>query len=137
MSDILNRASTKDFNVIRKISSGNFGHVYLVQNKQNKQYYAMKKVLKNLDYSDPKIDSFSIEKAIMLNSHSFWVVKLFCCFQDSHALYYAMDIMSGKNLEHLVKDIFPNMDEGLVHYYGAAALMGINALHKIGYFDNN
>ena len=133
LSDLLYRASSKDYSIIKKLGEGGFGHVYLAQSKENKQYYALKKVDKKSEGSDPTVDSHSIEKAIMLTSRSPWIPQLLCCYQDTHALFYVMDLMSSGDLEDLLDKTWPNLPENLMRYYGAAALMGINALHELGY----
>ena len=70
-----------DFEVIKLVSNGAYGAVYLVRHKETRQRYAMKKLLKRNLMLRNQVDQVYAERDIMTFTDNPFVVGLFCSFE--------------------------------------------------------
>lgn len=73
--------SEVDFDVIKLISNGAYGAVYLVRHKQTRQRYAMKKIIKNNLMLRNQIEQVFAERDIMSFTDNPFVVTMYCSFE--------------------------------------------------------
>jgi len=107
--------------------------VRLVQKKDSGKVYAMKSLKKEEMIKKQQIAHVRSERDILAEtSNSCWVVQLFYSFQDTKHLYLVMEFLSGGDfMTQLIKyDIFT---EDITRFYMAQAIMGIDAIHKLGF----
>jgi hypothetical protein len=85
------------------IGKGSFGEVYLVQNRLNHQFYAMKILNKMTLHENDMMRYAFTEKQVMAHIDHPYIVKLRYAFQNKNYLYLFMDYMPGGNLSERIE----------------------------------
>ena len=90
--------------LIKPISKGAFGSVYLSKKKSTGDYYAIK-VLKKADMvAKNQVTNVKAERAIMIwQGESDFVAKLYWTFSSKDYLYLVMEYLNGGDCASLVK----------------------------------
>lgn len=124
--------SIKDFEIIKPISKGAFGSVYLSKKKSTGDYFAMK-VLKKADMvAKNQISNVKAERAIMMwQGESDFVAKLYWTFSSKDFLYLVMEYMNGGDCASLVK-VLGGLSEDWAKKYLAEVILGVEHLHSRG-----
>lgn len=73
--------SENDYDVIKLISNGAYGAVYLVKHKQTRQRYALKKIKKNNLMLRNQVEQVFAERDILSFADNPFVVCLICSFE--------------------------------------------------------
>lgn len=96
-------AKLQDFEFRKLIGKGTFGKVFLVQNKNNKELYAMKCIRKDVILENEQLENIQLEKDILYQiSHPF-LVNMEYVFQNEYRIYFLMKFVKGGELfRHLV-----------------------------------
>lgn len=124
--------SIKDFEIIKPISKGAFGSVYLSKKKSTGEYYAIK-VLKKADMvAKNQVTNVKAERAIMMwQGESDFVAKLYWTFSSKEYLYLVMEYLNGGDCASLVK-ILGGLPEDWAKKYIAEVVLGVEHLHNRG-----
>ncbi|KAI1310386.1 putative response regulator receiver RIM15p [Xylaria venustula] len=124
--------SIKDFEVIKPISKGAFGSVYLSKKKSTGEYFAIK-VLKKADMvAKNQVTNVKAERAIMMwQGESDFVAKLYWTFSSKDYLYLVMEYLNGGDCASLVK-ILGGLPEDWVKKYLGEVILGVEHLHSRG-----
>lgn len=124
--------SIKDFEIIKPISKGAFGSVYLVKKKATGEYYAIK-VLKKADMiAKNQVTNVKAERAIMMwQGESDFVAKLYWTFSSKEYLYLVMEYLNGGDCSSLVK-VLGGLPEDWAKKYIAEVVLGVEHLHNRG-----
>jgi serine/threonine-protein kinase RIM15 len=124
--------SIKDFDVIKPISKGAFGSVYLTKKKSTGDYYAIK-VLKKADMIvKNQVTNVRAERAILMaQGESPFVAKLFFTFQSKEFLYLVMEYLNGGDCAALIKNM-GGLPETWAGKYIAEVVLGVEYLHEQG-----
>jgi len=124
--------SIRDFDVIKPISKGAFGSVYLTRKKTTGDYYAIK-VLKKADMiSKNQVTNVRAERAILMaQGESPFVAKLFFTFQSKEYLYLVMEYLNGGDCAALIKSL-GGLPEEWARKYLAEVILGVEYLHRHG-----
>ncbi|KAJ5702680.1 hypothetical protein N7488_010228 [Penicillium malachiteum] len=124
--------SIKDFEIIKPISKGAFGSVYLSKKKSTGEYYAIK-VLKKADMiAKNQVTNVKAERAIMMwQGESDFVAKLYWTFSSKEYLYLVMEYLNGGDCASLVK-VLGGLSEDWVKKYIAEVVLGVEHLHNRG-----
>lgn len=124
--------SIKDFEIIKPISKGAFGSVYLTKKKTTGEYYAIK-VLKKADMvAKNQVTNVKAERAIMMwQGESDFVAKLYWTFSSKDYLYLVMEYLNGGDCASLVK-ILGGLPEDWAKKYIAEVVLGVEHLHNRG-----
>jgi len=124
--------SLKDFEIIKPISKGAFGSVFLAKKKTTGDYYAIK-VLKKADMiAKNQITNVKHERMILMKqSESPFVAKLYFTFQSKEYLYLVMEYLNGGDCAALIKSL-GSLPEEWTRQYIAEVILGIEYLHKRG-----
>lgn len=124
--------SIKDFEVIKPISKGAFGSVYLSKKKSTGEYFAIK-VLKKADMvAKNQVTNVKAERAIMMwQGESDFVAKLYWTFSSKDYLYLVMEYLSGGDCASLTKVLGCLPEEWVKKYLGEVVL-GVEHLHNRG-----
>ena len=124
--------SLGNFKQIKVLGQGKFGKVYLVENQDTKQFYAMKRIKKSDLSTEKLIKNVKTEKQILENvSHPF-IVKLYHCFQDNNNIYFITDFIQGGQLFLFLKKN-PQLKENQAKFYLSEILLGLEYLHDKNY----
>lgn len=73
--------SESDYEVLKHISNGAYGAVYLVKEKSSKQRFAMKKINKNNLMLRNQVEQVFAERDIMSFTDNPFVVSMYCSFE--------------------------------------------------------
>ncbi|CAI7612758.1 unnamed protein product [Penicillium discolor] len=124
--------SIRDFEIIKPISKGAFGSVYLVKKKATGEYYAMK-VLKKADMiAKNQVTNVKAERAIMMwQGESDFVAKLYWTFSSKDYLYLVMEYLNGGDCSSLVK-VLGGLPEDWAKKYIGEVVLGVEHLHSRG-----
>lgn len=124
--------SIKDFEIIKPISKGAFGSVYLSKKKSTAEYFAIK-VLKKADMvAKNQVTNVKAERAIMMwQGESDFVAKLYWTFSSKDYLYLVMEYLNGGDCASLVK-ILGGLSEDWAKKYVAEVILGVEHLHSRG-----
>lgn len=124
--------SIKDFEIIKPISKGAFGSVYLSKKKSTGDYFAIK-VLKKADMiAKNQVTNVRAERAIMMvQGESDFVAKLFWTFASKDYLYLVMEYLNGGDCAALIK-VLAGLPEDWAKKYLAEVVLGVEHLHARG-----
>jgi serine/threonine-protein kinase RIM15 len=124
--------SIKDFEVIKPISKGAFGSVFLAKKKVTGDYYAIK-VLKKADMiAKNQITNVKAERMILMKqAESPFVAKLYFTFQSKENLYLVMEYLNGGDCAALIKSL-GSLPEEWAKNYIAEVVLGLDYLHQRG-----
>ncbi|KAK6293259.1 hypothetical protein J4Q44_G00367600 [Coregonus suidteri] len=130
-SDILRPASIDDFVVLKPISRGAFGKVYLARKKCNPRLYAIK-VVKKSDMRDKNMaHQMKAERDALALSKSPFVVHLFYCLQTATNVYLVMEYLIGGDVKSLLH-IYGYFDEDMSVKYISEVARALDYLHRHG-----
>lgn len=124
--------SIKDFEIVKPISKGAFGSVYLSKKKSTGDYFAIK-VLKKADMvAKNQVTNVKAERAIMMwQGESDFVAKLYWTFSSKDYLYLVMEYLNGGDCASLVK-VLGGLPEDWAKKYLAEVVLGVEHLHSRG-----
>ena len=91
-----------DFQIIKELGAGSFGHVYLVKHKVTKAEYAIKAIDKRNKSNQEEKPYFRREIEVMYKIHHPNVVKLYGHFEDNNYCYFIMEYISKGNVYGLI-----------------------------------
>jgi serine/threonine-protein kinase RIM15 len=124
--------SIKDFEIIKPISKGAFGSVYLSKKKTTGEYFAIK-VLKKADMiAKNQVTNVKAERAIIMwQGESDFVAKLYWTLSSKDYLYLVMEYLNGGDCSSLVK-VLGGLPEDWAKKYIAEVILGVEHLHSRG-----
>ncbi|ODQ51010.1 kinase-like protein, partial [Saitoella complicata NRRL Y-17804] len=124
--------SIKDFDIIKPISKGAFGSVYLAKKKTTGEYFAIK-ILKKADMiAKNQVTNVRAERAILMaQGENPFVAKLWFTFQTKEYLYLVMEYCNGGDCAALIK-ILGGLSEDWAKKYMAEIVLGVKYLHEHG-----
>lgn len=122
--------SIKDFEIIKPISKGAFGSVFLARKKATGDYFAIK-VLKKADMiAKNQITNVKAERMILMQqAESPFVTKLYWTFQSKENLYLVMEYLNGGDCAALIKSL-GSLPEEWTKNYIAEVVLGLEYLHQ-------
>ncbi|KAJ2845811.1 rim15, signal transduction response regulator, partial [Coemansia brasiliensis] len=122
--------SIHDFDLLKPISKGAYGSVFLAKKRSTGVYYAIK-ILKKADMiAKNQISNVKAERAIMMaQTGSPFVVRLLYTFQSRTNLYLVMEYLNGGDCAALLKAI-GMLPEEWTRQYLAEVVLGIEDLHS-------
>lgn len=111
-----------DLKVLGTLGKGSFGHVQLVQDKNNGSTYALKAVSKaQIVQTGQQCHVMSEKKAMMLFDHPF-LIKLFATYKDKNRLYFLLEPSLGGELFSVLRErtLF---DEDTARFYAGSVIL--------------
>ena len=124
--------SIKDFEIIKPISKGAFGSVYLSKKKSTGDYFAIKVLKKSDMVAKNQVTNVKAERAIMMwQGESEFVAKLYWTFSSKDYLYLVMEYLNGGDCASLIK-VLGGLPEDWAKKYLAEVVLGVEHLHSRG-----
>jgi serine/threonine-protein kinase RIM15 len=124
--------SIKDYEILKPISKGAFGSVYLARRKVTGDYFAIKMLKKSDMIAKNQVTNVKAERAIMMaQSESPYVARLYSSFQSNNNLYLVMEYLPGGDCATLIK-MLGNLPDEWAQRYIAQVIAGVEDLHKKG-----
>ncbi|CAN8302863.1 unnamed protein product, partial [Cochlearia groenlandica] len=125
------RTSIEDFEMLKPISKGAFGSVFLAKKKITGDLFAIK-VLKKADtIRKNAVESILAERDILINAHNPFVVRFFYSFTCRENLYLVMEYLNGGDLYSLLAKI-GRLDESIARVYIAELVLALEYIHSQG-----
>lgn len=122
----------KDYEIIKAISKGAFGSVFLAKRKLTGDYVAIKCLKKRDMIAKNQILNVRSERAVMMRqTDSPYVAQLYCSFQTKDYLYLVMEYLNGGDCATLLK-VLGTLGPPWACRYTAEVVVGVEDLHKRG-----
>jgi len=123
--------SINDFEILKPISRGAFGRVYLARKRKTGYLYAIKVLKKDDMVRKNMVDRVIAERNILATTQNPFVVKLFYAFQSEDSLYLVMEYIIGGDCGSLVQNL-GYFEEDMAKIYVAQAILASGYLHSVG-----
>lgn len=122
--------SIKDFEIIKPISKGAFGSVYLAKKKSTGDYFAIKALKKQDMIAKNQVANVKAERAIlMFQGESDFVAKLYWTFPSKDYVFLVMEYLNGGDCASLVHSL-GTLPEDWAKRYIAEVVLGVDSLHQ-------
>ncbi|WKA06924.1 hypothetical protein VitviT2T_024802 [Vitis vinifera] len=124
------RTSIEDFEILKPISRGAFGRVFLARKRATGDLFAIK-VLKKADMIRKNaVESILAERNILISARNPFVVRFFYSFTCRENLYLVMEYLNGGDLYSLLKNL-GCLDEDMARAYIAEVVLALEYLHSL------
>ncbi|KAF5480281.1 hypothetical protein F2P56_001043 [Juglans regia] len=124
------RTSIEDFEIIKPISRGAFGRVFLARKRATGDLFAIK-VLKKADMIRKNaVESILAERNILISLRNPFVVRFFYSFTCRENLYLVMEYLNGGDLYSLLRNL-GCLDEDMARVYIAEVILALEYLHSL------
>ncbi|XP_058456384.1 microtubule-associated serine/threonine-protein kinase 3 [Malaya genurostris] len=121
----------KDYDILKLISNGAYGAVYLVKHKQTRQRFAMKKINKNSLMLRNQVEQVFAERDILSFADNPFVVSMYCSFETKKHLCLVMEYVEGGDCATLLKSLGP-LPSDMARFYFAETVLAVEYLHSYG-----
>ncbi|ORD94102.1 MRCKG [Enterospora canceri] len=125
-----NKTKIRDYRIVCNLAKGGFGEVFVAE--KDGRIYAVKRVSKDMCKKNQNSTFFMVEKEIMTQSTSPWIVCAHECIQDETYLYFVMDFIPGGDLLGYLSKM-DVIEEEQIAFYAAEILLALEDLHALGY----
>ncbi|CAM8937446.1 unnamed protein product [Rhodiola kirilowii] len=124
------RTSIEDFEIIKPISRGAFGRVFLARKRATGDLFAIK-VLKKADMIRKNaVESILAERNILISIRNPFVVRFYYSFTCRENLYLVMEYLNGGDLYSLLKNL-GCLDEDMARVYISEIVLALEYLHSM------
>ncbi|XP_078488433.1 serine/threonine-protein kinase greatwall-like isoform X2 [Ciona intestinalis] len=120
-----------DFIIIKPISQGAFGQVYLGKRKTDKRMYAIKVMRKSKMIRKNMTRNVLSERKALALSKSPYIVHLFYSLETTLDIYLIMEYIIGGDVKSLLA-VLGYFDENMAVLYAAEVTLALEYLHKHG-----
>ncbi|XP_076164523.1 serine/threonine-protein kinase greatwall [Ptiloglossa arizonensis] len=122
----------QDFKIVKPISRGAFGKVFLGFKKSNPDKVYAIKVMKKIEMINKNMASqVIIERNALALTRSPYCVQLFYSLQSLTSVYLVMEYMVGGDLKSLL-GVYGYMEESMAAFYTAEVCLALEYLHSHG-----
>ncbi|CAI9092071.1 OLC1v1027218C1 [Oldenlandia corymbosa var. corymbosa] len=124
------RTSIEDFEIIKPISRGAFGRVFLARKRATGDLFAIK-VLKKADMIRKNaVESILAERDILISVRNPFVVRFFYSFTCRENLYLVMEYLNGGDLFSMLKTL-GCLEEDMARIYIAELVLALEYMHSL------
>ncbi|XP_076905899.1 putative serine/threonine protein kinase IRE4 isoform X2 [Bidens hawaiensis] len=125
------RTSIDDFEIIKPISKGAYGKVFLARKRTTGDLFAIK-MLKKMDILRKNdIERIVAERNILITVRNPFVVRFFYSFTSRDNLYLVMEYLNGGDLFSLLRNV-GCLGEDVARVYIAELVLALEYLHSLG-----
>eukprot|EP00064_Thunnus_orientalis_P018198 superscaffoldBa00004108_g18291 len=127
--DVPKPPSIEDFIILKPISRGAFGKVYLARKKCNARLYAIK-VMKKAEMVDKNMTGqMKAERDALALSKSPFVVHLFYSLQTASKIFLVMEYLNGGDVKSLLH-IYGYFDQDMAVKFISEVALALDYLHR-------
>lgn len=123
--------SIQDFEILKPISRGAFGKVYLAKKSATGDLFAIKVIKKDDMIRKNMISQVLAERHVLALSKNQFVVRLFYAFHSTDNLYLVMEYLVGGDLGCLL-EAWGEFPEPMSISYMAEVVLALEYLHQNG-----
>lgn len=122
-----------DFEIVKAISRGAFGKVFLghKKNKKDQQLYAIKVMKKDEMVNKNMVSQVLRERNALALTHSPFCVQLFYSLQTTSCVFLVMEYMIGGDVKSLIA-ANGALPEDMAAFYTAEVILALQYLHSHG-----
>ena len=120
-----------DFEILKPVSRGAYGRVYLASKRRTGDVFAIKVLEKKRDCSKEPVDRRMAERNVLAKADCPYVVKLYYSFQSSRRLYLVMEFVHGGDMLSLLQTCGA-LEEEYVRQYISEMVVALKYLHREG-----
>ncbi|KAL0221865.1 hypothetical protein RCL1_001719 [Eukaryota sp. TZLM3-RCL] len=120
-----------DFELLKPISRGAFGRVFLARKKRTGDLYAMKVLKKDDMIRKNQVSRVQNERNILSITDCPFLIKCYWTFQSQRHLYMVMEYVSGGDLDSLLNNV-GRLPEHVARRYIAEVVISLDYLHSHG-----
>ncbi|XP_071685791.1 probable serine/threonine protein kinase IREH1 [Rutidosis leptorrhynchoides] len=124
------RTSIDDFEIIKPISRGAFGRVFLAKKRTTGDLFAIKVLKKACMIRKNAVESILAERDILISVRNPFVVRFFYSFTCRENLYLVMEYLNGGDLYSLLRNL-GCLDEDVARIYIAEVVLALEYLHSL------
>ncbi|CAL0322274.1 unnamed protein product [Lupinus luteus] len=124
------RTSIDDFEIIKPISRGAFGRVFLAKKRTTGDLFAIKVLRKADMVRKNAVESILAERDILITVRNPFVVRFFYSFTCRENLYLVMEYLNGGDLYSLLRNL-GCLDEEIARVYIAEVVLALEYLHSL------
>ncbi|KAE9600223.1 hypothetical protein Lal_00045381 [Lupinus albus] len=124
------RTSIDDFEIIKPISRGAFGRVFLAKKRTTGDLFAIKVLRKADMVRKNAVESILAERDILITVRNPFVVRFFYSFTCRENLYLVMEYLNGGDLYSLLRNL-GCLDEEVARVYIAEVVLALEYLHSL------
>lgn len=122
----------RDYEIIKAISKGAFGAVFLAKRRLTGEYVAIKCLKKRDMIAKNQVLNVKLERAVMMKQlDSPYVAQLYLSFQTKNYLYLVMEYLNGGDCATMLK-VLGTLGDRWARRYIAEVIVGVDDLHKRG-----
>ncbi|KAL6909483.1 hypothetical protein ACP4OV_001764 [Aristida adscensionis] len=126
---VKDRTSIDDFEIIKPISRGAFGRVFLAKKRTTGDLFAIKVLRKADMIRKNAVESILAERDILITVRNPFVVRFFYSFTSRENLYLVMEYLNGGDLYSLLRNL-GCLDEDVARVYLAEVVLALEYLHS-------
>ncbi len=128
----INRVSITDFEILKPISKGAFGHVFLAKKKKTGDVYAIKVLKKRDMIRKNKTKNVIAERNVMAQvATNDFFVRFYYSFSGKEYLYIVMEYCPGGDLFSLLR-AKEQFECDMIRQYAAEIVLALEHLHSNG-----
>ena len=120
-----------DFEILKPISKGAFGRVYLARKNESGELYAIKVMRKADLVRKNMVESARNERNILAMANNPFVVRFFFSFTSRDNLYIVMEYSPGGDLASLLRNLGA-LDENIARQYISEVILALEYCHAQG-----
>jgi serine/threonine protein kinase len=120
-----------DFEILKPISKGAFGRVYLARKNESGELYAIKVMRKADLVRKNMVESARNERNILAMANNPFVVRFFFSFTSRDNLYIVMEYSPGGDLASLLRNLGA-LDENIARQYICEVILALEYCHAQG-----
>ena len=123
-----------DFDLVKKIGTGSFSHVFYARLKAKNHFVALKCISKASIKCEGDIDMIVAEKmALKKTIESPYIVQLLSSFQSETYIFLVMEFLAGGNLHfHMIRSKNECFAVDQVCFYSAQVALALDFIHRQG-----
>ncbi|XP_022096442.1 serine/threonine-protein kinase greatwall-like [Acanthaster planci] len=119
----------EDFTILKPISKGAFGKVYLGKRADREELYAIKVMKKSEMLHKNMVQQVTAERDALALSKSPFIVRLYYSIQTTKFIYLVMEYLIGGDLKSLLH-VCGYFDESMAVMYTAEIVLALEYLHS-------
>ncbi|XP_019200266.1 PREDICTED: probable serine/threonine protein kinase IRE [Ipomoea nil] len=124
------RTSIEDFEIIKPISRGAFGRVFLAKKRATGDLFAIKVLRKADMIRKNAVESILAERDILISVRNPFVVRFFYSFTCRENLYLVMEYLNGGDIFSLLRNL-GCFEEDMARVYIAEVILALEYLHSL------
>ena len=123
--------SIREFKLVEPLGSGGYGTIWMAKRRRTEDLVAIKVLSRQDTKAKKMLASVHLERNILADADSPYVVKLFFSFATLTNLYMVMEYLPGGDCYGLLQQ-YGFLEESMARWFCAETVLGLEYLHAYG-----